>query len=199
MPSLLQRTTFFVKEHVGLMKIRDTYDLMDPADGQKIGFAKEETPGWIVALRLLLNKQLLPATVRVYEQEGSAPVAEIRRGMTLFLRSTVKVFAANGVQVGTFKSKIFSIGGGFHVYDTTGKKVANVKGDWKGWNFKFLDEQGQELGTVTKKWAGLGKELFTSADNYIVSLNESLGKNPAAVVLLLCAGLAIDIVFKESK
>ena len=26
---------------------------------------------------------------------------------------------------------------------------------------------------VTKKWAGLGKELFTSADNYIIALNEA--------------------------
>ena len=27
---------------------------------------------------------------------------------------------------------------------------------------------GKELASVSKKWAGVGKELFTSADNYIL-------------------------------
>jgi uncharacterized protein YxjI len=89
------------------------------------------------------------------------------------------------------------LGGGFFVYDKLGQQVAQVKGDWKGWNFKFLDASGNELGTITKKWAGIGKELFTSADNYMISLNDQLQQNPSIVALLLAAGLAIDVVFKE--
>ena len=72
-----------------------------------------------------------------------------------------------------------------------------MKGDWKGWNFKMVDSGGRELGTITKKWAGIGRELFTSADNYIIALNDSLQQNPAVIALLLAAGLAIDVVFKE--
>ncbi len=45
------------------------------------------------------------------------------------------------------------------------------------------------------KWAGLGKELFTSADNYIISLNEE--HSPENAALLLAAGLAVDTVYKE--
>ena len=56
-----------------------------------------------------------------------------------------------------------------------------------------------EIGSVTKKWAGLGKELFTSADNYVISLSDLSGVNPEASALLLAAGLSIDIVFKEGK
>ena len=41
----------------------------------------------------------------------------------------------------------------------------------------------------------IGKELFTSADNYIISLNEE--PTPADAVLLLAAGLAVDTVYKE--
>jgi hypothetical protein len=65
-----------------------------------------------------------------------------------------------------FKSKLFSIGGGFHVLDGTEQPVAEISGDWKGWNFRFVTPDGTEIGRVTKKWAGLGKELFTAADNY---------------------------------
>jgi len=73
--------------------------------------------------------------------------------------------------------------------------VASVKGDWKGWNFRFVDNGQNEIGAITKKWAGLGKELFTSADNYIISLNEE--PSPAKATLLLAAGLAVDTVYKQ--
>ena len=76
--------------------------------------------------------------------------------------------------------------------------MAEVKGDWKGWNFKFIGQDGREIGTVTKKWAGIGKELFTSADNYIIALNDG-SSHANAGALLLAAGLAIDIVYKEKK
>ena len=97
-----------------------------------------------------------------------------------------------------FKSKLLSFGGGFHVFDRSGRKVADVKGDWKGWNFKMLDDRGQELGVVTKKWAGLGKELFTSADNYMIALNDQTSGKSDQSPLLLAAGLAIEIVYKEA-
>jgi uncharacterized protein YxjI len=195
---LLDRQTFFVRERVGFVKLTDTFDILDPATQQAIGLAKEEPPGWAKWLRLLLSKQMLPTTVNVYENEGQPPVFSIQRPFT-FLRAKIKVTAPGGQSFGYFKSKLFSLGGGFYVFDTQDQQVAEVKGDWKGWNFKFLSKEGRELGTVTKRWAGLGKELFTSADNYIIALNDAAAGSAAAGVLLLAAGLAIDIVFKETK
>jgi len=60
-----------------------------------------------------------------------------------------------------------------------------------------IDKAENEIGTITKKWAGIGKELFTSADNYIIALNDEPA--PAKAMLLLAAGLAVDTVFKERK
>ena len=88
---------------------------------------------------------------------------------------------------------------GSHMFDNQNQQVAEVKGNWKGWDFKFISKQGREIGSVTKKWAGLGKELFTSADNYIISLKDLSGASPAAGALLLAAGLAIDVVYKEGE
>ena len=78
-------------------------------------------------------------------------------------------------------------------------QVAEVKGNWKGRSFKFLAPSGDELGLVDMKWGGIGKELFTSADTYIVSLGEQASQNRVATILLLAAALAIDIVFKETN
>jgi uncharacterized protein YxjI len=85
------------------------------------------------------------------------------------------------------------------VRDAQDRQVAQVKGDWKGWNFQLLDAQGNQLGVITKKWAGIGRELFTSADNYMIALNDAADTNAGNAVLLLAAGLAIDVVFKEKE
>ena len=98
-----------------------------------------------------------------------------------------------------FKSRIFTIGGRFDVFHTDGKKFAEVKGNWKGWTFQFLDLQGNELGLITKKWAGIGKEFFSSADNYVISLNQQIQRDEDLMALLIMAGLSVDIVLKERK
>lgn len=197
---MLDRNKFFVKEHVGLFKLTDTYDIMDPETNEKIGCAKESPGTLTLVLRFVMNKQLLPTKVDIMENvddKGNGDILiTIKRGFTL-LRSKIKVFLDGDKEVGYFKSKLFSLGGGFFLYDPSDKKIGEVKGDWKGWNFKLLDDAGKELGTVTKKWAGLGKELFTSADNYIIAINDDLGDNRSVKALLLAAGIAIDTVFKE--
>lgn len=187
-----------MKERVAILKLTDTYDILDPVTGGQIGIAKEEPPAWAKWLRLVVNKQMLPTAVNIYEDEGQPPVVSIRRGFTI-LRSKIKVVGAGGKQLGYFKSKLISIGGGFNVFDNANQQVAQVKGNWKGWDFKFLSKSGREIGSVTKKWAGLGKELFTSADNYVISLADGAGAHPDLSALLLAAGLSIDIVLKEGN
>lgn len=195
---MLNRKTFFIREHVGLMKLVDTYDILDPETQQPLGIAKEKPSALVQVMRLFVNKRLMPTIVYVYEssdfKDEDKLLFTIRRGFTLF-RARVDVCDANGSVVGWFKSKAFSFGGAFRVFDASDREVALVQGDWKGWNFRFVDGEGRELGTITKKWAGIGKELFTSADNYIIALNDAA--KPADAVLLLAAGLAVDTVYKE--
>ena len=194
---LLNRTSYLIKERVAFMKLTDRYDIFDPETNEELGFAVEKISTFAKLLRLVVNKQLLPTTVVIQESEESDPVVKITRGMT-FLRSKVSVFDENDKEVGFFRSKLFSLGGGFTVHEPGGTQIADVKGNWKGWDFKITDMQGKELGTVNKKWAGAMKEIFTSADNYLIKLDDSISTNPGLAALLLAAGLAIDIVFKET-
>ena len=191
---LLDYRRIFVRERVAFVKLTDTYDLVDPETSAVVGVAWENVSGWIKFFRLLIAKSFLPARVDISLGENQPPVLVIKRNVG-FLRKKVTVFDGNGTPLGFFKSKILSLGGGFLVYSPDGQQFADVKGDWKGWNFKFLDLSGQEMGLVTKKWAGLGKELFTSADNYIVEIKDGAANN----ALLLAAAIAIDTVFKEKQ
>lgn len=194
---MLDRTKYLVKEHVGMLKLVDAYDIFDAESGEKLGVAKEEINTFFQLLRLIVNKQLMPTTV-VLRDDSEQPVLTIHRGVA-FLRSKVTVADGEGNPLGYFKSKLFSIGGGFDVFNMSNQPVAEVKGDWKGWNFKFKTSSGQEIGTVTKQWAGMAKELFTSADNYVIALADDTASNPSLAALLLAAGIAIDTVYKENK
>ena len=195
---MLNRKSYFIREHVGFMKLSDTYDILDPETQEQIGIAKEKPGAHIQVLRLLVNKQLLPTKVFVYEganyEDETKLLFSIQRGITI-LRSRVNICDSRGTVVGWLRSKAFSLGGAFYVFDAADNEVAFVKGDWKGWNFKFQDKAQNEIGTITKKWAGIGKELFTSADNYIIVLNQE--PTPEKAILLLAAGLAVDIIYKE--
>lgn len=195
---MLNRKTYFIREHVGFVKFSDTYDILDPETKGQLGIAKEKPGGLIQVLRLLVNKKLLPTKVFIYEgsdyEDESKLLFSIQRGFSI-IRSRVNICDGNGTMVGWLKSKVFSLGGAFYVFDASDNEIAFVKGDWKGWNFRFMDKAENEIGTITKKWAGMGKELFTSADNYMISLNSE--PTPAKAVLLLAAGLAVDTIYKE--
>ena len=193
---MLNRNTYFIREHVGLLKLSDTYDILDPETKLKIGEAREEIPAWTRVFRLFIKKSLMPTTVEVYEgsNENSLKLLfSIRRGVILF-RSRVDVKDATGIPLGYFKSTFFSVGGAFRVFGSDDKEIAFVKGNWRGLNFRFLNGD-TELGIISKKWAGIGKELFTSADHYVINIHGS--PDPMVNLLLLAAGLAVDTVFKE--
>lgn len=193
---MLNLSTYLVKQQAGLFKRMATYDIFDPNTNEQVGVAREEPSTLVNILRLFMDKKKLPTTVNFYVQGDSKPLFSIYRPMTWF-RSKVEVKNGEGQKIGSFKSKILSMGGGFWVYDAEEQQFAEVKGDWKGWNFKFLTADGQELGSVGKKWAGMAKELFTTADNYVIALNDSAKGKPNSNELLLAAGIAIDIIYKE--
>lgn len=193
---MLERKTFLIKERVGFLKLVDTFDIYDPETGAQIGIARESISPALKALRLLIDKRLLPTSVEVREREDGPVVLSLHRGANI-LRARISVRNRLEKEIGRFRSKVLSFGGGFHVLDAAGRPIAEIKGDWKGWNFRFLAPDGSELGVVTKKWAGLGKELFTSADNYVIALRDSTALPSDASALLLAAGLAIDTVYKE--
>ena len=194
---MLDRNLYLIKEHARILKLVDKYDIFDPNTGEQIGIVKDEPSSFLKYLRLIMKKRFLPTTVNIYENEDSAPLFSIRKHMP-FIRSKVEVIDGTGTPIGYFKSKILTIGGGFNVFDMQDNKIADIKGDWKGWNFKFLNSSGAEIGTVTKKWAGIGKEMFTTADTYMISIDEGSSDHKTNM-MLLAAGLAIDVVFKERR
>ncbi|MBU4075236.1 MAG: RNAase, partial [Euryarchaeota archaeon] len=82
--SLLNRNTFFVREHVGYFKAANAYDVLDPATGQIIGTVRETIPNlFIKLLKFTGLKTSLPFTVDIFDDDGKKLVT-LKRGFTLF-------------------------------------------------------------------------------------------------------------------
>ena len=109
----------------------------------------------------------------------------------------VNVMDEKGNLVGTMKRK-FRLGGAkLELNDAMGQLICTLKGNFIGWDFK-ISKDDQEWANITKKWAGIGKELFTSADNYILEINHLVPKDDKVRTIMLGAVLCIDFLLKEN-
>lgn len=195
MHSSLNQNLFFVKEHVGMFKAANNFDIFNPETNEMVLECREENLGaFTKILRFTDYKRMTPFDIEVRTPNGEK-VLRIKRGVSIFL-STVEVLDENDQLVGLFKQKFFSIGGKFDVLDPQEKVLCQLKGKWTSWDFKFVKDNN-EFAHVSKKWSGLGKELFTSADNYMLSIHPSVPKDHPMRILILAAVMCIDMVLKE--
>ncbi|MBF4518113.1 RNAase [Flavobacterium sp. ANB] len=195
MNPILSQNLFLVKEHVGMFKAANNYDIYDPETNQIIMNCRENNLGFFTKVfRFTDYKRMTPFDIEITTASGEKLIT-VKRGIA-WLRSTVEVFDEKDHLVGTFKQKFFSIGGKFEILDKNEKPVATLQGKWTGWDFKFSYENKQ-LAQVNKKWAGIGKEFFTSADNYVLQIEESVAQDSPLRQLILAAVMCIDMVLKE--
>ena len=197
---MLECNRFAIQEHKKILSAVQSYDIRNADTGEIVGFAREDI-GWLTqTLRWFMSKHLLPTRLEVREKPDDSLVFSLRRGWYIF-RSRVEVRDSMDQMVGYFKSKFFTISGGFHVYDKDDKYFAHVQGRLFGFDYRFLTEDGKvELGRVSKRiggLAGLAREVFFSADNYYLEVNPDLAEQPMAKMLLLAATLAVDLIYKS--
>ncbi len=195
MNSILNQGLFFVKEHVGMFKAANNYDIYNPENQEIVMTCREEKLGiFTKLLRFTDYKRMTPFNVEVKTPTGEK-VLTVKRGISIFL-STVDVYDENDQLVGKFKQKFFSIGGKFNVLGPDENMLCKLQGKWTSWDFKFVKDD-IEYGHVSKKWAGLGKEMFTTADNYMLEINNAVPKDDPLRILILAAVVCIDMVLKE--
>ncbi|WP_109832202.1 LURP-one-related/scramblase family protein [Reichenbachiella versicolor] len=195
MNPVLNRNLFFVKEHVGMFKASNNYNIHDPENQEVIMECREPNLGVFTKIfRFTDYKRMTPFEVVLTDTQGNK-VLTVKRGVSIFL-SEVQVLDENDQLVGMFKQKFFSIGGKFDILNPSGEVLCQLKGKWTSWDFKFIKDN-VEFAHVSKKWAGLGKEMFTTADNYMLEINDQVPADNPMRQLILGAVMVIDMVLKE--
>ena len=195
MNQVLQSNIFLVKEHVGIFKAANNFDIFDPETGEIVMKCREPNLGFFTKLlRFSDYKRMTPFDIQITSADGER-IVRLQRGVSLLL-SNVVVSDQDNNTIGYFKQKLFSIGGKFDVLNEREETLCELEGKWSGWDFRF-NHAGQELAHVSKKWNGLGKELFTSSDNYMLELNPNMPHTDNTRKLIIAAVMCIDMVLKE--
>lgn len=187
--------SYFIDEKVNFLKFENTYKVFNER-GENIGSINQKLSGGDKVLRLLLNKAMLPFRLEIKDAQGML-IASISRGWTFWM-SKIVIASGDEKTIGTVEQKFKLFRPTFKILNHNGMQVAEITGDWKAWNFVIKSDTGTQIGTISKKWAGAMKEIFTSADKYFVSLDPNYS-NMMNKILVLSAATTIDMVLKESK
>ena len=193
----LQKNTFLFKEHVNLFKASNNYDVYDPQTNEIILHCREKNLNPLYKIiRLLITefKSMTPFEIEISGLDGKK-IIKVKKRLSLVL-SKIEVFDENDRLIGLIKLKLFTLGNNFEIFDEKGNLVSKLNGSLIGWNFKFQKDENT-IATVTKKWSGIGKELFTSADNYILDIKDDVEKSSPLRRLIFGAVICIDMVLKE--
>lgn len=194
-PEFFASNEYFIDEKVAFLKFHNEYKVYDNT-ATPVGSIVQRVSGWHKFLRLFLNKALFPFTLEVIDNNQQVLVT-IRRGWTFWL-SKITIEDGQGAVTGVIKQKFRLLKPRFQIFGAQGEPIAEIKGDWKAWNFAISDAAGNPIGTINKKWAGVAKEFFTSADKYYVTIDPAYAEDRNKIAIVATA-ITIDMVLKESK
>ena len=110
------------------------------------------------------------STVRMWRASDGAPIGEV-------------------VQVNVFGRIRFDL-------VSQGRLVGAIQAEnWRAWDFAIVDAAGTEVARIVKKWEGLARTLFTTADRYVVLVRYRLPEPLASMVL--ASALTVDTALKQ--
>jgi uncharacterized protein YxjI len=172
-------------------EMKNAYTVTDAA-GREVLLAAEE--GGSTLARLFL-KALRPFEMLIAAPEG-APIIRLHRPFRFYFHE-IDVTDAGGNALGSIKKRFAWVRRRYDVLDARGALTYTLFGPiLKPWTF-FIRRGDTEVGTIAKKWSGLGKEAFTKADNFGIEFPSTA--DPRQKAVLLGAVFLIDFVHFESK
>ena len=146
-------------------------------------------------LSLLFLQTLRPFEIRIVTPDDQL-LLSVRRPFRFYFHE-VTVHDNNGRLLGTVRRDFSLVRRLYTVSDTTGQPRLQLFGPiLHPWTFE-IRKGSVCCGRIAKKWSGIGKEMFTDADNFGI---EFPADAPAEVkAVLLGAVFLIDFVHFEKK
>ncbi|MDR3354999.1 MAG: hypothetical protein LBO21_08175 [Synergistaceae bacterium] len=194
MADFFERNTFFIDEKVAVLKFTNSYKILGE-EGNQIGIVQQKMSTGYKLLSLLLHKGMFPMHLDISDMNGKNLVS-LRRGWSFFM-SKISILDGNGKPIANINQKFKFLKAEFRIFNTAGAQIGKILGDWKAWNFHITDDKDVEMGVITKKWAGVAKELFTTADKYVVSIRPEL-TDIVKRKAIIASAIVIDMILKEN-
>lgn len=171
------------------LEARNRYSVHD-ADGREI-FLAAEIAGSFLA-RIFLG-HWRPFEILVVAPDGAAALT-IKRPFRWFFHE-IHVSGADGSPLGSVKQRFAWLRRRFSVRDALGREFCELYGPiLHPWTFEI--REGERVhGRIVKRWSGVGKEVFTDADNFGVEFPR--GWEVSRKAIFLAAVFLIDFLYFE--
>jgi uncharacterized protein YxjI len=195
MTTLLERDAFVVRQKAKIVEMTNEYAILDE-DGIQVGTVRQEGQSKLKKLvRLVADvDQFLTHRLAVYDADGSKVLELVRPAKVL--KSTLQVNDGSGAARGRIVQRNVVGKKHFALEDANGRGVGTIDAEnWRAWDFAIHDEQGLEAARITKSWAGALREVFTTADHYLVRITGAPSRDLR--LLIVGAAAAIDTALKQ--
>ncbi len=197
MSDLLTRDRLVINQKVKIIEVNNEFKISDE-EGNQIGVIRQEGQS---ALKKVLRvvgdvDQFLTHTLAVYDAQDNK-VVELTRPRKIF-KSKLLIKDGQGRDVGRIVQDNVFGKIRFKLEGAQGEDLGAIKAEnWRAWDFVIVDTQDKEVGRITKKWEGLMKNMFTTADNYVLEVDPSVQGDFRLIALASAAG--IDTALKQDS
>jgi uncharacterized protein YxjI len=185
---LLDNKKFVVKASTSTLSDDKSFEILD--EGGKLLATTKDVTTFFAGL-------LGGVAIEVRDADTNELIFTLARSGFLMKKDEVK--DGTGEVVGRFKAKKFTLSGGYQIYDKAGKHVAEIQGKMFKAEYKFLAPDKNVMGTVSRTWAGLAKEMLTGDNTYGVEVQPAYAEDSRAKLLMLGAAIAAETIFKREK
>ena len=195
MSELLSHDVLVISQKAKIIEMTDEYRVFDDV-GIEIGTIRElEQSTTRKAVRLFSGvDQFLTHKLGVFDRDGRL-VLLLERPAKL-LKSKIKVSDAEGTERGAILQDNVVGPKHFALVDGRGEGIGSIDGEnWMSWDFAIHDRTGAEVGRITKQWAGILKEGYTTADTYILQIEAEV--SPDLRLLMFASAAGLDVALKQ--
>jgi uncharacterized protein YxjI len=195
MSDLLNHDVLVISQKAKVIELTNEYRVFDDA-GIQIGTIREvEQSTTKKAVRLFSGvDQFLTHKLGVFDRDGQQ-VLMLERPAKL-LKSKIKVSDAQGTERGAILQDTVVGKKHFALVDGRDNRIGSIDGEnWMSWDFAIHDRTGAEVGRITKKWAGILKEGYTTADTYILQVDAEV--SPDLRLLMVASAAGLDVALKQ--
>lgn len=193
---LLTESILVVNQKTKLVELTNEYMVRDQ-EGNDIGAVAEVGQSTAKKVLRLVSSldQFMTHTYEIRDAGGEALLVLTRPRK--LVKSSFVLNKPDGSEVGQIKqSNVF--GKIKFALEAGGQQVGSLNAEnWRAWNFNIQDASGNEVARITKKWEGLLKTAFTTADNYVVEIKEPI-QDPLRS-LVVAAALCVDTALKQDS
>lgn len=198
---LMDYTEYIIDEKVSAFKFANAYKIYDTAGNIIGGIQQVNISGGAKAARLLMGSSMKAAQgfqFNILDNDGRVLTSIKRGGMGggMAALRTVSIMDGSGNLIGYLKM-VPGLKPHMNITDASENIFCSIDGDTMGRNFVVKDMSGKQIGEINKKFAGVARTVFTTADRYRVALYGTFSDVQKDIVTT--ATIAVDMIMHEFR